>query len=528
MKWLAIGIILLFIGVAVAPSINTGVVTASFDDDLMEGAMQVYSTGITCRDFNARGWSALIEQRYQHMLTRWSLKDLRCIEVDRSSVQDHVAPESESTMLLQAIGTESTGDHPPIFINGNDDFTAENGVTGGSGTAEDPYIIEGWTIVGDGSSTAGVCIKNTTAFFVIRNCSISNFSGEFSAGIYFNNVTAGTIEHVDAFKNDYGMTIQYSSFIDIVKSVCRDNFDISATGINIYRSHHITIDDCQIYRMTHPPPQDLTHGIWVEGSWNCRINNTICHSNSGYGILLHLWEREYPLQNNTIENCTIYRNGYIGIQLWREALPGSEDLKKIYPGYNCIKNCDIYEEWIGVHSSIMDHTIIENCVFRRNGISVYLDESSRNLIRNCTFYDSDCGIILMDVNIPKLYRHTADNIIEHCDIFNQPAGIESYEARRTIIRYNNIFNCSYHALFGIALRFTTATVYGNNIYDNNISYFYRGSLFDARGNWWGSPLGPSRFFTLRGDLIWTRVGSVCLSYPWATEPIPDAGVIDIR
>jgi hypothetical protein len=26
----------------------------------------------------------------------------------------------------------------PILINGNENFTAENGVTGGSGTAEDP------------------------------------------------------------------------------------------------------------------------------------------------------------------------------------------------------------------------------------------------------------------------------------------------------------------------------------------------------------------------------------------------------
>jgi hypothetical protein len=39
-KQLAVGIILLFIGVAVAPSINQSIVTASQDDDLVEVTTQ--------------------------------------------------------------------------------------------------------------------------------------------------------------------------------------------------------------------------------------------------------------------------------------------------------------------------------------------------------------------------------------------------------------------------------------------------------------------------------------------------------
>jgi len=33
--------------------------------------------------------------------------------------------------------------HDPIYIEGNAGFTAANGVVAGSGTAGDPYIIEG-------------------------------------------------------------------------------------------------------------------------------------------------------------------------------------------------------------------------------------------------------------------------------------------------------------------------------------------------------------------------------------------------
>lgn len=37
----------------------------------------------------------------------------------------------------------------PIFIKGNDDFIAKNGVVAGDGTEENPYIIEGWEIKGN-------------------------------------------------------------------------------------------------------------------------------------------------------------------------------------------------------------------------------------------------------------------------------------------------------------------------------------------------------------------------------------------
>ena len=36
--------------------------------------------------------------------------------------------------------------HDPIYIDGNEDFTPANGVTSGSGTENDPYIIENWDI----------------------------------------------------------------------------------------------------------------------------------------------------------------------------------------------------------------------------------------------------------------------------------------------------------------------------------------------------------------------------------------------
>jgi hypothetical protein len=61
--------------------------------------------------------------------------------------------------------------HEPIYIHGDDAFTWENGVVKGSGTADDPYIIEGW-IIDTHSHDYGIYIDGTRANFVIRNCQI--------------------------------------------------------------------------------------------------------------------------------------------------------------------------------------------------------------------------------------------------------------------------------------------------------------------------------------------------------------------
>ena len=60
--------------------------------------------------------------------------------------------------------------HDPIYIHGNDNFTSENGVSGGSGTHNDPYIIEGWEI--NASSQHGITIIGVNVYFTIRDCYI--------------------------------------------------------------------------------------------------------------------------------------------------------------------------------------------------------------------------------------------------------------------------------------------------------------------------------------------------------------------
>ncbi len=82
--------------------------------------------------------------------------------------------------------------HAPIRITSDADFTAANGVTGGSGTTSDPYVIEGWDIALTLGS--GVWIQDTRAPFLIRNVSVHGGSGGDSLGIYLVNVTGARVE----------------------------------------------------------------------------------------------------------------------------------------------------------------------------------------------------------------------------------------------------------------------------------------------------------------------------------------------
>ncbi len=91
--------------------------------------------------------------------------------------------------------------HDPIRIYSDAEFTPANGVTGGNGTITDPYIIEGWEIVGAGFEN-GIVIKDTTAHFTIRNVSLRSGDIEPTVSIDLDNVFNATV--TDSIIGGYG------------------------------------------------------------------------------------------------------------------------------------------------------------------------------------------------------------------------------------------------------------------------------------------------------------------------------------
>ncbi|MDI6856685.1 MAG: hypothetical protein QMD21_07895 [Candidatus Thermoplasmatota archaeon] len=83
-------------------------------------------------------------------------------EADNGDAEIRSAAQSKSGLTA----------HGPIYIDGNDNFIAANGVSNpeATGTESDPYIIENWDI--NASSANGIEIRNTDVYFIIRNCTI--------------------------------------------------------------------------------------------------------------------------------------------------------------------------------------------------------------------------------------------------------------------------------------------------------------------------------------------------------------------
>ena len=111
------------------------------------------------------------------------------------------------------------GNHEPIYIYGNSGFTVENGVFSGTGTAEDPYIIEGWR-VDRPDADYGIYVDHTTAYFVIRDCVVE---GTRIAGIYFNTVQNGRVEDTQIALSDTAIHLLDSSNNTFERNVLAEN-----------------------------------------------------------------------------------------------------------------------------------------------------------------------------------------------------------------------------------------------------------------------------------------------------------------
>ena len=120
-----------------------------------------------------------------------------------------IGPSINADICNVSVNRSSYTPHDPIYIHGNDDFTSENGVTGGSGTLNDPYFIEDWEI--NASSEEGIIIRNTSVFFEIRNCYVHDGGSNYD-GIVFYNITNGVIKNNFITKNRNGTIFRTQGF----------------------------------------------------------------------------------------------------------------------------------------------------------------------------------------------------------------------------------------------------------------------------------------------------------------------------
>ena len=146
-----------------------------------------------------------------------------------------------------------------VAIYGNSGFTRDNGVVGGSGTKQDPFLIEGLEI---SPYWCGICVTNTTAYFVIRNVYVH--SGQLS---------------------DLG-------------------------------GHGIGLDDVSNARIENSVIQDDKSGIVIATSYRGSYSNVAVVGNAiyngGIGVIVY---SPASISNVTISNNTVSGGGSLGISL---------------------------------------------------------------------------------------------------------------------------------------------------------------------------------------------------------------------
>lgn len=125
--------------------------------------------------------------------------------------------------------------HARIVIDTDADFTTANGVTGGSGTSGDPYIIEGWDI----SPGTGVAIDiggevGTSSYVVLRNLHVHDTNTNCISLTRAEHVTVRNV-HFDGC--DYALYFAGGSGILVEDNV----FEASARGPSFYGSSDVVV-----------------------------------------------------------------------------------------------------------------------------------------------------------------------------------------------------------------------------------------------------------------------------------------------
>ncbi|TFG03815.1 hypothetical protein EU538_13025, partial [Candidatus Thorarchaeota archaeon] len=175
--------------------------------------------------------------------------------------------------------------HGPITINGNADF--EDQGWPGSGTEDDPYVIEGLRII---DSSTCITVSNTEVYFEIRDCLISAALPTSSDGIVFDNVTRGTVRDCVIELHGYGVRFSSSPDCTVADSI------LSSNGCGVFIDHS---SDCIIQNNTINDSEWGGISFWIVRD-SIIENNTISDT-GGKGI-------SAKFAYNSIYTANIVRN----------------------------------------------------------------------------------------------------------------------------------------------------------------------------------------------------------------------------
>lgn len=417
--------------------------------------------------------------------------------------------------------TRGLTEHDIIRINGDYDFTPDNGVSGGDGSPENPYVIEGYYI--DGSPLVPnpngggyielqynycIYIGNTTAHFVVRNCHLEGARWpyepvDFGGGVTLFNVTNGLVENITTYDNKYGVYMRECRKI----TVWHVNSEEDSTGVAL-------LEGCQNNTIHNITVSGNTIGVTLQGGRTVHntLRDIVITETSGSGFSTS------GVENNLFERITVSKSSAEGLyvsgtnNLFRDVVSeGNQYGIRIYSDGDTLRgvnasdngNSGIVLAW-GCHNNTLYDVVALNNT--RHGIE--LDSCYDNTVigAHCAF-NSMSGIFFTGAThntltgiLTERNRHygvgltssSEGNMITSCRSVGNLEGIYISSSRNTITYSTFAENLKYGADLSGGLNCSGNVFHHNNFLFNNFSAQAKD---DGSRNSWNDTEGEGNYWS---------------------------------
>jgi len=365
-----------------------------------------------------------------------------------------VATLAVSALAFISSNSSAYTAHDPIIIASNADFNGANGVTSGTGTISDPYIIDDWSI--SAGTANGISISDTSAYYVIANVSISHDTYNYNNynGINLDNAPNGRVENstISGWVK-IGVYVKSSSNVELY------NNTISNTGFASNDRYCIRMDSClQDVSITQNNLSDANYGVLAYASTDIQIDHNNITGTERGGVSLSSTKYSVISQNtmdiggvaiygyvisdfntHTISTDNVVNNKPVRYERNATALDiDGEDLAQVILA-NCsstiLSNMVLGDAAIAVDLGYCNDTTIADCTLMNNVWYGICTQYSTNLtVTDTTIHNSTFGVYAYVGSVINVNRSRVNS--------SSNTGFYMYSVSKVNISYSTISNCT--------------------------------------------------------------------------------------